>query len=83
MRTSSCITGWVNSTKMTMSITVVRPSVNAKPFTVASAMMYSTTAASTLIDFALKIVRFARAQPSSTAANGDFPSRSSSRMRSK
>src|SRR5690606_38139518 len=83
VRTRSCMTGCVKTTKIRMSIRVVRPSVNAKPFTVASAMMYSTTAASTLIDFALKIVRLARAQPSSTAANGVFPSRSSSRMRSK
>ena len=32
-------------------MTVVRPSVKAKPFTVASARMYSTIAARMLIDF--------------------------------
>ena len=51
VRASSCITGWVNRMKIRTSITVVSPSVNAKPFTVASARMYSTTAARMLIDF--------------------------------
>ena len=43
--------GLVNQKNTTRSMTVLMPRVNANPFTVASARMYSTIAARMLIDF--------------------------------
>ena len=49
------------------SMIVVRPSVNAKPFTLPTARKNSTTAARRLTALEARIVRLARFQPSSTA----------------
>ena len=80
---SSCSIGWVNRITTTTSMIVVRPSVYAKPFTLPTARMKSTTAASRLTAFEARIVRKARFQPASTAPTSGRPSRSSSRTRSK
>ncbi len=66
-----------------MSISVVSPSVNAKPRTSPSDRMYSSSAARNDTVSDTRMVRRALAQPRSTAARSDLPSRTSSRNRSK
>src|SRR4029078_2264487 len=75
--------GWVNQKNTATSISVDRPSANAKPFTTPAAKMYSTMAASTETASAARQVARARIQPASTATRIDFPDLISSRMRSK
>ena len=62
---------------------MVRPSVNAKPFTWPTARTYSTAAARKVTALPDRIVLRARAQPRGTADRNERPSRISSLMRSK
>ena len=75
--------GLVNRKTTRMSISVVRPRVNAKPRTSPIAKMYSSRAARNETVSETRIVRLALAQPRSTAARSDLPSLTSSRSRSK
>ncbi len=80
---SSVIIGLVNRNTTTMSISVVRPSVKAKPRTSPIDRMYSSNAARNETVSDTMMVRLALVQPRSTADLSDLPSRTSSRSRSK
>ena len=75
--------GLVKKKNTTRSISVERPSANAKPLTTPAAKMKSTTAARSETASAARQVFRARTQPDSTATRIDLPSRISSRIRSK
>ena len=77
------MSGLVKQNTTRMSISVVRPSANAKPRTTPIAKMNRMSAAMIDTASAARIVPRARFQPLSTASRSDLPSRTSSRSRSK
>ena len=82
-RAISVISGLVKKKTTTTSRTVVRPSVNAKPWTLPTVTMNSTAAARNDTKSETRMVRRARGQARSTAGRRVRPSRISSRTRSK